>query len=62
MAKTARNMTARLRESMQRRYTAREEEELVEAIRRAAPSTKAANAAIHLVFGPKHGGTRRKRR
>jgi hypothetical protein len=59
MAITARNMTAKLHKSMQKRVNV---QKVVQVIRNAAPSRKAADAAISLVLGLKHGGTRRKRR
>jgi len=57
MNKTAKNMTAKLYASMQKRGL---QNATVRAIRSAAPSKKAANAAIKLVFGNQRGGTRRR--
>lgn len=50
-------MTAKLNESMRKRMSI---QKAVEAIKMAAPSDKAANAAIKMLFGNKHGGTRRR--
>jgi hypothetical protein len=57
MNRTAKNMTAKLYASMQKRGL---HNATVRAIRNAAPSKKAANAAIKLVFGTRGGGTRRR--
>jgi hypothetical protein len=53
MNEAARNMSAKLNASMQKR--------LKNAIDKAAPSGKAANAAKKLLFGNQRGGTRRRR-